>query len=70
MDFLGLGLGMGLIVALVIVIIFVFEVWMFIDAIKNPRLTDTERLLWCLGMLFIHPIVAIVYYFLEYSKPR
>jgi hypothetical protein len=36
---------------------------MFVDAIKNPRLSDSEKLLWCLGMFFIHPFVAIAYYF-------
>lgn len=61
---LGFGLGIGAIFILILLAILIFEVWMFVDAIRNPRLTDTERLLWCLGMLFIHPFVAIAYYFI------
>lgn len=45
-----------------------FEVWMFVDAVQNRRLTSEERILWCLGMLFIHPFVAIAYYFIGRHK--
>jgi hypothetical protein len=45
--------------------IFVFELMMLIDAIKNPRLTTNNRILWIVGMLLVHPFVAIVYYFVE-----
>jgi len=56
--------GFLIIVAVLLgVAILAFEVWMFVDALRNPRLSDSEKLLWCLGMLFIHPFVAIVYYF-------
>jgi hypothetical protein len=51
----------------VFALILAFEIWMFIDAVRNPRLTDLERLLWCLGMLLIHPFVAIFYYFMARS---
>lgn len=64
---LGFGLGIGAIFILILLAIFIFEIWMFVDAVRNPRLTDTERLLWCLGMLFIHPFVAVVYYFIARS---
>ncbi|HSX05961.1 MAG TPA: hypothetical protein VLF69_05805 [Candidatus Saccharimonadales bacterium] len=65
---LRLGVGFGSLIALVLLLVLAFEIWMFVEAVKNPRLTDTERLLWCLGMLVIHPVVAIVYYFIEYQK--
>jgi len=45
-----------------------FEVWMFVDAVKSPRFTDGQRLLWCLGMLLLHPFVAIAYYIVEYRR--
>jgi len=51
----------------VLAIILAFEVWMFVDAARNPRLTDGQRLAWCLGMLLIHPFVAIFYYLLARS---
>lgn len=57
-----------MIVALVLTIIFAFEIWMFVDAIRNPRLTDQRRMLWCLGMLLVHPFVAIFYYFTSRSN--
>lgn len=53
-----------IILAIVIAtIIVIFEIWMFIDALKNKKLTDSERPLWLVGMLCIHPFVAIAYYF-------
>lgn len=52
---------------ILVLAVLAFEVFMFVDAIRNPRLTDTEKILWCLGMIFIHPIVAIVYYFVARS---
>jgi hypothetical protein len=60
--------GLVALFTLLILLIFIFEIWMFVDAIKNSRLTDAEKLLWCLGMLFLHPVVAIFYYFMGYSK--
>lgn len=53
--------------AIIAIAVLVFEVFMFIDAIKNPRLSDTEKILWCAGMILIHPIIAIVYYFVARS---
>lgn len=46
-----------------------FEVWMFIDAYQNPRLTSNEKILWMVGMVLIHPFIAIIYYFAA-RKPR
>lgn len=57
-----------LFVGLALACIFAFEIWMFIDAIRNAHLTDVQRLLWCAGMLLIHPFVAIAYYVLEYQN--
>lgn len=48
--------------------ILVFEVLMFVDVIQNKKLTDNERALWAIGMVLVHPIVAIVYYFIARSK--
>lgn len=62
------GLALALLVGVAVVGILVFEVLMFIDVIKNPRLSDNEKILWAAGMLFLHPVVAIAYYFVAYSK--
>ena len=57
------------IVALVIVaLILVFEIMMIISAIKNRAISDKARILWVIGMLLIHPIVAIIYYFTDHKK--
>jgi hypothetical protein len=67
---LGFGIGLGLIFIIVILAIFAFEVWMFINAILNKKITDTAKVLWVIGMLLIHPFVAIAYYFTDYKKTQ
>lgn len=59
---------MGLILFLIFAAVLAFEIIMLVDAIKNPRITTDRRVLWIVGMLLIHPIVAIVYYFTDYKK--
>jgi hypothetical protein len=69
--FIDLGFPEALILIVVLVIgvaIFVFEVKMFIHALRNHYLSDSSKLLWAIGMLFIHPFVAIAYYFTDYRK--
>lgn len=63
----GLLLPLALLFVLLGLLVLAFEVWMFVDAIRNPRLSDNEKLLWCLGIIFIHPFVAIIYYFVARS---
>ena len=50
--------------------ILVFEVAMIISAIRNQHITGSTRALWIVGMLLIHPFVAIAYYFTDYKKAR
>jgi hypothetical protein len=64
----GLGFLAGSIIIAVLVIIFVFELIMFINAIRNPVMTNTTKALWLVGMLLIHPFVAIAYYFTDYKR--
>jgi hypothetical protein len=52
----------------ILLAILAFEVMMFIHAIRNRRLTSSSRALWIVGMLLIHPFVAIAYYFAEYRR--
>lgn len=63
-----LGVGLVSLAGIALLAILAFEVWMFVDAIRNPRLTDIERVLWCVGMLLIHPFVALAYYFIEHTN--
>jgi hypothetical protein len=45
-----------------------FEIAMFLDAIRNKRLSENEKILWVIGMLLLHPFIAIVYYFTAHSR--
>lgn len=66
--FLGLSPALSVIVIIVLALIFIFEVWMLISAITNKAISGTSKGLWILGMLLLHPFVAIAYYFTDYKK--
>ena len=40
----------------------VFWIWMLIDAIQNPGLDGTQRVVWVLVILFLHFLGALIYY--------
>jgi hypothetical protein len=42
---------------------FIFWIWMLIDAIKNPRLDGTQRVIWVLVIFFIPCLGSLIYYF-------
>ena len=42
-------------------LLFAFWLWMLIDAIKNPRLQSTERIVWVLVIVFLHFLGALIY---------
>jgi len=49
-------------------LIFAFEIWMIADAAINKEITDKAKAWWIIGMLIIHPFVAIVYFFTDHRK--
>ncbi len=57
-----------MLIPLVLIAVLVFEVLMFLDVLKNRRLSDTEKVLWVLGMFLLHPVIAIVYYYVAHSR--
>ena len=57
---LGAWLPIILVIAL---LLFAFEVWMIVDAAINKKLSDKAEIWWIIGMLIIHPFVAIAYFF-------
>jgi hypothetical protein len=64
-----LHLGVWLPILLVIALLFfAFEVWMIIDAAINREITDKAKAWWIIGMLIIHPFVAIAYFFTDHRK--
>ena len=46
----------------------VFWLWMLVDAAMNPRLSDMEKIVWVLIVLFTHLVGALLYYFLGRKK--
>jgi hypothetical protein len=42
---------------------FIFWLWMLIDAIKNPRLDGSQRVIWILVIIFIPCLGSLIYYF-------
>jgi hypothetical protein len=46
----------------------VFEILMLIHAITNNRIDNTTKVFWVIGILLIHPFVAIGYYIFEYRR--
>ena len=41
---------------------FGFWVWMLVDCIKNTRLSDTEKIVWVLVIIFLHALGALIYF--------
>lgn len=65
LKLMGLGFGAAAFALVIIFILLAFEIWMFVDVIQNKKLSHEERAIWIVGMLLIHPFVAIFYYFLR-----
>ena len=42
---------------------FAFWVWMLVDCVRNPRLTDTERIIWAFVICLAHLLGALIYFF-------
>ena len=68
------GAIFGLLFMLVAVVIglaaFAFWVWMLIHAIQNKGLSDSERLVWVLVIIFVGVIGPIIYFFVGRPKAR
>lgn len=60
------GLGIFWFIAVIALAILVFEVVMFVHVLRNSNISDERRILWAVGMLLIHPFVAIAYLLTDY----
>lgn len=58
-----LGVALVLLAAAIALSLIVFWIWMLIDAVKNPNLSSTERIVWVLVIVFLHWIGALIYFF-------
>ena len=56
------------IIVLFVLLVAAFEVWMLIDVAINAKLSNKAKAWWIVGMVAIHPFVAIVYYFTDRNK--
>jgi len=46
----------------------IFQIWMLVDAIRNPRLDGSQRIVWVLVIILIPCLGSIIYYFAGRSK--
>jgi len=53
--------GMVLVIMLLSLVSLALFIWALIDAIKNPRLSDNERLIWILVIVFVGCLGPILY---------
>lgn len=56
------------VIILVALLVLAFEIWMITDVITNKKISDKAKIWWVIGMLIIHPFVAIVYFFTDHRK--
>ncbi|HEV2403339.1 MAG TPA: hypothetical protein VGS08_04000 [Candidatus Saccharimonadales bacterium] len=57
-----------LLAVLLLLAILIFEIVMFVHVIRNRKIAFNEKVLWAIGMLVLHPFVAIAYYFVHYRS--
>jgi len=62
------GLMFGLISAVIGIALFAFWLWMLIHAIQNKGLSDGEKVVWVLVIIFLPVIGSILYFFI--ARPR
>jgi len=70
---LGLGgaeLMLILILMLLALVVNAFWIWMIISAVQNKGLTDNERLIWILVVVFLQLLGGIIYYFAAHPKRK
>jgi hypothetical protein len=64
------GLFVALFLAPLCLLSFVFWIWMLIHAITNKGLSDTEKLIWVIVVIFTHFLGAAIYFFVGRPKQR
>lgn len=50
--------GMGLLFSLAMLI---FWIWSLVDCLTNKRLTEAQRVMWTLLIIFLHPLSSLIY---------
>jgi hypothetical protein len=73
LGFIGFGileLFLVLFLAPLALLTFAFWIWMLVHAISNNGLTDIEKLIWVIVILFTHFLGAAIYFFVGRPKRR
>ncbi|UUO08405.1 PLD nuclease N-terminal domain-containing protein [Blastopirellula sp. J2-11] len=61
-PYVGIGLGLGMIcIFSFVVLLSALWIWALVDAIRNPRLSDNQRIIWVVVILVTHILGAIIY---------
>ena len=63
-----IGTFFGLIFFVISLLGFVFWLWMLIHAITNKGLSDGEKIVWVLVIIFLPLLGSIIYFFVGKSK--
>ncbi len=63
-----LGIFAFLVGGVIALALFAFWIWMLVHAITNKGLTDTEKIVWVLVIIFVHFIGALIYFFVGRPK--
>jgi hypothetical protein len=45
-----------------------FWIWMLVDCVTNKKLSDNERIIWVIVIVFTHWIGALIYLFVGRNK--
>ena len=73
LGFIGLGIlefFLVLFLAPLALLAFAFWIWMLVHAITNNGLTDIEKLIWVIIILFTYFIGGVIYFFVGRPKRR
>ncbi|PWU14958.1 MAG: hypothetical protein C5B50_16290 [Verrucomicrobia bacterium] len=62
------GIFFFLVSGVIGIALFAFWIWMLIHAITNKGLTDTEKIIWVLVVIFLHALGALLYFFIGRPK--
>jgi hypothetical protein len=68
LTFFATGLASNGIVIFILFLILIFEIYMFVHALTNKNIDGQRKTLWAIGMILIHPFVAIGYWLTDYKK--
>ena len=66
----GIGILLLLIGVFIGLLLFAFWIWMLVDAITNQGLTETEKILFVLLVLFLPFFGSLIYFFIGRPKRR